>query len=1037
MASNYLAKGLKRSALTVALGMCFVGGVQAQTNTAGAVNGHAAAGDTITITNAATGYSRTITVGGDGNYRFSAVPSGQYQVSRNGGAPRNVNVNVGTASNVDFVSGDATTLDTVTVVGSGAINPIDVSSVESTTILTAEQIAKIPVPRNATAVALLAPGTVRGDAAFGNLASFGGSSVAENQYYVNGFNITNTFANLNFAQIPFEAIAEQQVKTGGYGAEFGRSTGGVLNVITKRGTNEFHAGGNIFWSPEALRETNPDFYTNAVGEDFPAQFRSPALLISDNSKDNQWAATASVWASGALIKDRLFAYALLQYGRTDGNTYPGSTDGVRAANNSNTKSKTPNWLLKMDWNITDNHMLELTAFSDKNKTEVDRYRTTLPAGNATSTNRGIDPGRGAYVGTLFTETGGDNAVLKYTGYLTDNFTLSALYGHSKFSRANRIRYANGTEMAYAGNLTGTVAGCPRIIDSRTIAQQTATGTYIGCELGIGLLTGPGAEDKRDQYRIDAEWQLGDHLIRGGIDVDKFQTYDGSADEGGVRYQYTNLGSTPIVVRTIFRNGANAKVDQRAFYLEDSWSVTDNFTAYLGLRWDTFENKNGLDQTYAKISNQFAPRLGFSWDVLGDSTFKVFGNAGRYALPLTSTVAIRGASASRYEIEYFTYTAVDPVTRAPTLGESLNEDVFGFDRPFYANNEFGLPKNPKGFASENLQPMYQDEYILGFQKQLTDHFSLGVRGIHRDLKRAIDDTCDYHAINEWGEEHGLTPSPIFLDGGPAEGYNTNYGFCHLYNPGQDGVFKVDIDGDGKIETVEIPADRLGPAAKRKYTAVEFFWQGNWDRFFVQGSYTLAKSIGNSEGGVKSDIGQADTGTTQDFDWPELMQGAYGYLPNDRRHSLKLFGNYEITDEWSVGANLLVQSGRPVNCIGIYGNDPVNYRVAYFSCDKAEPNAETTQTPGSRNNGYTIIPRGSYGRLPWSQTLDLNIAYAPTWAKGLEFKVDVFNVLNSRKVTSVNEAGETSTGSPGGAAANFLTPASWQAPRSVRFMVQYEF
>ena len=123
------------------------------------------------------------------------------------------------------------------------------SSVESTTILTAEQIAKIPVARDTTDVALLAPGTVRGDAAFGNLASFGGASVAENQYYVNGFNITNSFRSLNFAQVPFEAIAEQQIKTGGYGAEFGRSLGGVVNQITKRGTNEFHAGGNIFYTP--------------------------------------------------------------------------------------------------------------------------------------------------------------------------------------------------------------------------------------------------------------------------------------------------------------------------------------------------------------------------------------------------------------------------------------------------------------------------------------------------------------------------------------------------------------------------------------------------------------------------------------------------------------------------------------------------------------------------------------------------------------------------------------------------------------------
>src|SRR5690606_37084846 len=165
MASNNFAKGLKRSALTVALGVCFVGGVNAQTNTAGAVTGRAAAGDTITVTNPATGFSRTITVTGDGGYRFSQLPTGQYQVSRNGEAPRSVTVNVGSAATVDVVTagGDATTLDTVTVIGSGAINPIDVSSVESTTILTAEQIAKIPVPRDTTSVALLAPGTVRGD----------------------------------------------------------------------------------------------------------------------------------------------------------------------------------------------------------------------------------------------------------------------------------------------------------------------------------------------------------------------------------------------------------------------------------------------------------------------------------------------------------------------------------------------------------------------------------------------------------------------------------------------------------------------------------------------------------------------------------------------------------------------------------------------------------------------------------------------------------------------------------------------------------
>src|SRR5687768_15549292 len=369
MASKYLSKGMKRSALTVALGLCFVGGVQAQTNTAGAVTGQAASGDTITVANPATGFSRTITVGADGNYRFSQLPTGQYTVTRNGGSPRTVNVSVGGASNVDFVtSAGADTLDTVTVVGTGAVNPIDVSSVESTTILTAEQIAKIPVPRDTTSVALLAPGTVRGDAAFGNLASFGGASVAENQYYVNGFNITNTFRGLNFASIPFEGVAEQQVKTGGYGAEFGRSLGGVVNQITKRGTNEFHAGANIFYSPDQLREASRDaYYSNPLEPD------SYGDLRQDNSKDSQWEAVGSLWASGALIPDRLFAYGLISYRAQENETW----GSVVSATNFNSTVETPSWLLKLDYNLNENNLLEFTAFSDEQETETQMYLNTV------------------------------------------------------------------------------------------------------------------------------------------------------------------------------------------------------------------------------------------------------------------------------------------------------------------------------------------------------------------------------------------------------------------------------------------------------------------------------------------------------------------------------------------------------------------------------------------------------------------------------------------------------------------------------------
>ena len=67
----------------------------------------------------------------------------------------------------------------------------------------------------------------------------------------------------------------------------------------------------------------------------------------------------------------------------------------------------------------------------------------------------------------------------------------------------------------------------------------------------------------------------------------------------------------------------------------------------------------------------------------------------------------------------------------------------------------------------------------------------------------------------------------------------------------------------------------------------------------------------------------------------------------------------------------------------------------------------------------------------------MAYKPSWAEGLQFKVDVFNVLNSTKVISVNEIGEDASGNPGPVANTYLTPTAWQSPRQVRFLVQYDF
>ncbi|WP_175597122.1 TonB-dependent receptor [Peristeroidobacter soli] len=981
-------------------------------STGGSVFGQATSGDTVIVEGEGTGFRREIPVGADGSYRVPALSPGRYKVTlrhqdgttviRDG-----VLVSAGTGTPVSFVAttnAGSAQMENI-VVTAVRVNPIDVSSVESVTVLSADQLSKIPVLRDLTSAALLAPGAVRGDFAFseGKLPSFGGSSVAENQYYVNGFNVTNSFRGLNFSRIPFEAIAEQQVKTGGYGAEFGRSLGGVVSQTTKRGTNEFESGSSVYWSPAALRSKTKNYmYSN------PLEPSSFGTVRSINSEEETGEWTANVWASGALIQNKLFAYALIGYSEHDQDRWGNVTQPANVSQNT----ETPTWLVKLDWHINDANSFELTGFSDEDETTSKVYLNTLGSAN-----------RLGLIGTQYEESGGLNVVGKYTSYITDNLTVSALYGHGEYSRGLHLTTADGRRVAYSGDLNTPATGCPVIVDARPAARRALTGTYASsCTVtstfaSAGSIERQDAGDERDQFRVDAEWQLGAHLVRFGYDLDDFESVAGESIEGGRQWRYsTNSAGADVVREQIVNQGATVEVKQRAFYVEDNWNITDRFLFSAGLRWDSFENLNGQGETYVEINNQFGPRLGFSWDVKGDSSMKLYGNAGRYALPLTASVAIRGASASLFTREDYTFSGVDPATGAPTGLTSL-----GTFR--YINGEFGEGKNAKTIASKNLDPMYQDEYILGAQMRITNHQNIGARAIYRELKAAIDDNCDYNPILEAGVAAGLDPDQFVLP-------NNGFPYCRMFNPGEDAVFLTDFYGNGTLTETTIDGDLLSPKARRTYKALELFWDGNWDRTFVQASYTLAYSKGNTEGGVKSDIGQDDTNVTQDFDYKELAVDSYGYLPNDRRHAFKVFGSYALTDEVSVGTNLAVQSGRPKNCLGVlypYHGGIHPYGSSFFRCG--------TTVAGGRDGPSEPKPRGTAGRLPWTYQVDLSFAYSPRWAEGLIAKMDVFNVFNQQEETAVEDRAEdAATGTP---ASTYLVPRSLQPPREFQFSLVYNF
>ncbi|HEY9132013.1 MAG TPA: carboxypeptidase regulatory-like domain-containing protein [Dyella sp.] len=1047
MSMKYAHFARKKIVLSVALALgVYAGGAMAQ-STVGSAYGTADAGAQVQLTNLGSGQVRTVTADNQGRFRASALNPGDYRVTytqKGQQVTRDITVGAGTGFNLDAASAavaassaNTTQLGSITV-QANSVPAIDVASVQTTTTFTADQLKELPIARNVTAVALLAPGVTKGDSAFGNLASFSGSSVAENSYYVNGFNVTNQFDSLSFAQVPYEAIDQINIQDGGFGPEYGNSTGGVTSVQTKRGTNEWKGGIDDTWNPSSLQATLPTIYNkNGTISQINSGSRNFAIGNSNTGGPVDFTNRWSAWLGGPLIKDKLFIFGLVSQTKTDYQDYAGyiPNGGTNGGGFQSAQEKDPYWLLKMDWNINESNILELTAFNDTRHTDFDIY------------NYGFDSNNNPYhfdqQGVFREKSGGQTGILKYTSYLTDDFTLTAQYGKSKNKRINTAIAANGVVESFDGNLANAASapGCPVIVDARTPVKNGEVAPIQSCAfVPGGQINSDNGQDSRSSGRLDLEWKLGDHDLTFGYTRDVTSSNTGTTFEGGAVYTYSSLPNTDsvdpadnFVTQEVFGTGARVSIIQRAQYAQDLWHISDNFIARIGVRNDQFNNKNGLGQSYVRQGNNIQPRLGFAWDVHGDSSLKIYGSAGDYSLPIDAGVALRGASASIFKEQQFFYTSIDPTTGLP-LGLTPRGDAF------YANGETGVTPNAESVATQNLKPFKQREFILGAQQQLAG-WTLGAKAIYRKVLTGLDDLCDFRPIAAYANAHyGMNFDPTDLSP-PSD--NLSLPGCYIANPGSGISLQLPlVAGSNQLYPVKLSASDIGePKYKRDYYALQLTAEKNFDdKFYLNVSYVWAKSWGNSEGLVDSNIGQADTGTSELFDYPEIMAGANGNQPNDRRHTVKVFGSWNINNEWALGANFIFQTGRPENC---YGDAPIDNEIFGYGQNGGSPYLYCTDASGA--NGH-VAPRGSIGTTPNYWQLDLNGQYKPSWAKGLTFRATVFNVFNKHQVLTVNENQNASYNSdptlgPIGPVtfnnSTYLIPTSFQNPRYVQLNAEYDF
>ncbi|MGG6462998.1 TonB-dependent receptor [Solilutibacter silvestris] len=1006
--------GFKRSALVIALGICFAGNVHAQSTT-GTVFGNAAPGETITLVSE-TGFARTVTADSTGRYNAGNLPIGNYTVTAKKGdqvvGTKQVLVKVSSGTEASFAGAQATAgneLGTITVTSTGA--GIDVTQVDSRTVITAKDLAVLPIARSAEAIALLAPGTVQGSGFFGSAVSFGGSSVTENAYYINGFNVSDPLANIGGLSLPYGSISQQETYTGGYSAMYGRSDGGVINQVGKRGTKEWHFGGQISMRPKALASAPKDVYypkamslpggtntgdpASAIGTvnadgvlvsawhyDNP---NNPGTLFQKRNDDKLWNTIYSAYVGGPLVPDRLYFFLSAEKSKDSLIATTSKAGAPTRAHNDNASRKIYS---KIDWNINDSNILELTGIKENDNTHGSTYAYDY---STFSQGKFLSPSTPSKLNTTV-------YIAKYTNYLTDNLNFSVTYGK------DTVR--NPTMVA-------TVSALPNINrpDLIPVAKLPA-GVTNPSQLVLPQLSNvgatPGARMTATGVRFDVEYKIGSHQLTGGIDNMTYKAFDQGGTTSGPGYFWQYRAGGNVVRKLYFNSLASMSVVQKAMYLEDVWQVNDRFMLKAGLRSDDFNNKNNAGQSYVHEKHQIAPRLGFAWDLHGDSSMKLYGNLGRYYLALPNEVAIRGASPStNYRISC-NYASVD------INGQPLGLSNCG--APFSANGEFGQPVDPASIASKNLKPQYQDEAILGFDWQFRKNWIAGVKGTYRKLGTVIDDWCDTSFIADKLDASGLGSTNYTIPG------------CYIINPGRTNVFHVaKANGSGYTDVTmtneELGFGNLKPI--RKYMALDLYLEHPFDgKWQARIDYTWSRNPGNTEGQVKSDIGQGDISKTQDWDSAGLMYNAYGMMANDRRHALRMRGMYQLTPEWLLTGKLLVQSGVPKNCLGFFFNDadPIGYGSSYHTCFNKD------SAPGKEHG-------------PWTKQLDLGIVYRPRYFnKKLTVAANVFNVTNERKPLQYSARLETSaTGSPGDGTvlSTYGGPLFFQQPRYVQLSVSYDY
>ena len=763
-----MLKAVLRAYAPLSLFIFFCGSTFAQTEIAGSTlngtvtdpSGSSVSGAQVRIASPATGFTRATASNESGFYNFVRLPVGTYNLAVEQPGFRSlrrvdVRLEVGSVVTLDIRLEVGATQETITVTSDAPL--LETSRTQTSTVVNEKAVADLPVNgRNFLDFTRLTPGVVSDPTRGGDL-SFGGQRGPANSLLVDGADSNNVFfgqatGRTGFRPYAFsqDAVQEFQVNTNDYPAEIGRAGGGVINAITKSGTNSYHGSAFEFYRDKGL---NANTFTNNR-----AGVKKPAYHF------NQFGGSFG----GPLVKDNLFFFANYDGQR---NTLP-NVLVINPAPPADVLAQLQPYLTPYTVGVNNDVFL---GKLDWNASADQRVSLRYNANRVTAKN---------------SESGGLASALEHTGnskVTTDNIVGS-------YSRV------------FGGNVVWDFRQVYLRDNEPGEANSTAPETQVFAGGGSAAITfgrnnfSPRYTNIRDSQTVSSvSYIRGRHTMKFGADLNfehvanffpglfsgsyRFNSYADFTARRPAQFSQAFAGpGTPGALTA-------PNVSEYAFFAQDSWRVNNRLTLNYGIRYDLYDYAQpkirnpdpGLAAMQLRTdrinvdTNNIAPRFGFAYKPFHSDRVVVRGGYGIF-YARTPTI-LTGTAFSQNGLQVRTYILTANLPTYPNLlpaapGSGAPPSIFvvapDFASPLTHQYSFNLDTD------------------LGHNLLLTAGY-LGVHGEHLSRTRDIN---LFPSVLVQGRFADGTPTSFYRHPGPASGPsrpNPAFGRISVFDSGADSVY----------------------------------------------------------------------------------------------------------------------------------------------------------------------------------------------------------------------------------------------------------